>query len=389
MAERTTKPRIVVPTPFFDPAYKAGGAAKSILNLVDALSDEFAFDVHCLDTDIDGERLDLPARRRSIGAGGVHYHRPADLGWTSMRGWLRSGDLLYLNGFFAPVFSLKVAAIRRADAKLRQRPLLIAPRGEVFDKTLKLKSVKKRLAIAGVKAAGLYRDAHWHASTDEERTAIAAVADRLGQRAPDVHVACDVASVQSPTPPSMPRDAVPRLVFFSRLSPKKNLDFALRALARIAEPLTLDIIGPIEDQGYWASCQDLIAAVPQHRVVYRGTVTPAEVPATLTRYDLLLFPTQSENFGHVIQEALAAGVPVLVSDQTPWRGLAEAGAGWDLPLDETRFADAMRRFRALSAPDRAAMREAARRFSHRFDAADAVEDHRRMLRAVLTSGARP
>jgi glycosyltransferase involved in cell wall biosynthesis len=48
-----------------------------------------------------------------------------------------------------------------------------------------------------------------------------------------------------------------------------------------------------------------------------------------------LFPTHGENYGHVILEALLAGTPVLLSDQTPWRNLEEAGAGWDIPLGDT------------------------------------------------------
>ena len=48
---------------------------------------------------------------------------------------------------------------------------------------------------------------------------------------------------------------------------------------------------------------------------------------------MFFFPTLGENFGHVIHESLAAGTPVLISDQTPWVGLSEKGAGWELPLD--------------------------------------------------------
>jgi glycosyltransferase involved in cell wall biosynthesis len=45
-------------------------------------------------------------------------------------------------------------------------------------------------------------------------------------------------------------------------------------------------------------------------------------------------PTRGENFGHVFLEAWSAGVPVLVSDQTPWRGLESLQVGWDIPLDD-------------------------------------------------------
>jgi glycosyltransferase involved in cell wall biosynthesis len=48
----------------------------------------------------------------------------------------------------------------------------------------------------------------------------------------------------------------------------------------------------------------------------------------------LFLPSLGENFGHVIVEALSAGCPILISDRTPWRGLAERGVGWDLPLED-------------------------------------------------------
>ena len=51
-------------------------------------------------------------------------------------------------------------------------------------------------------------------------------------------------------------------------------------------------------------------------------------------YHLFFFPTLGENFGHVIIEALVAGCPILISDQTPWRNLETAGVGWDIPLDQ-------------------------------------------------------
>jgi glycosyltransferase involved in cell wall biosynthesis len=43
-------------------------------------------------------------------------------------------------------------------------------------------------------------------------------------------------------------------------------------------------------------------------------------------------PSANENFGHAIFEAFAHSVPVMISDQTPWRNLASKHAGWDIPL---------------------------------------------------------
>ncbi|MGC9337945.1 MAG: glycosyltransferase, partial [Candidatus Cloacimonadia bacterium] len=56
------------------------------------------------------------------------------------------------------------------------------------------------------------------------------------------------------------------------------------------------------------------------------------VPKAMAEHDLFFFPTHGENFGHVINEALSVGTPVLISNRTPWRDLEERQAGWDLSL---------------------------------------------------------
>jgi glycosyltransferase involved in cell wall biosynthesis len=85
------------------------------------------------------------------------------------------------------------------------------------------------------------------------------------------------------------------------------------------------------------------------------------VPATLAGYDLFLLPTRGENFGHAIFDALEVGLPVLLSDQTPWRDLERIGAGWSLPLaNPDRFAATIDDFATLDLSARLAMRRAAR-----------------------------
>ncbi len=43
-------------------------------------------------------------------------------------------------------------------------------------------------------------------------------------------------------------------------------------------------------------------------------------------------PSLTENFSYTVLESLQAGIPVLISDQTPWRDLEAQGIGWDLDL---------------------------------------------------------
>ena len=73
---------------------------------------------------------------------------------------------------------------------------------------------------------------------------------------------------------------------------------------------------------------------PNIQVVYKGPVENSEVVSVLATNDLFLLPTRGENFGHVIHEALRAGLVLLISDKTPWNNLCEKGIGWDLPLEK-------------------------------------------------------
>lgn len=129
----------------------------------------------------------------------------------------------------------------------------------------------------------------------------------------------------------------------------------------------------------------MAALPPNVQVSYRGPLRPHEVEPTLARYDAFLFPTLGENYGHVIREALSAGLPVLVSDRTPWRGLEAKGAGADLPLDDLdAFANRIRTWAAL--PDRSfrRMREAARALGDDPETArQALEANRRMFLDAL------
>ncbi len=74
----------------------------------------------------------------------------------------------------------------------------------------------------------------------------------------------------------------------------------------------------------------------------------------------MVLPTLNENFGHVIWESLAAGCPVLLSDQTPWRDLSSKGAGWDIPLNSPEiFVEQLQRVAQMTEEELNRYRQAA------------------------------
>ena len=129
-----------------------------------------------------------------------------------------------------------------------------------------------------------------------------------------------------------------KILFISRITRKKNLKFVIETLNKTRCDFSLDIYGPIEDTKYWKECERNINPAIIEKIKYRGVVSNTDIAEIYPNYDLLFFPTLGENFGHVIYESLALGVPVLCSDTTPWNRLDEFNAGWSISLNNnTRF----------------------------------------------------
>ncbi|RNJ48673.1 glycosyltransferase [Methylocystis hirsuta] len=239
-------------------------------------------------------------------------------------------DLVMMNGFFDREFTLPALAMRRFGLAPR-KPTILSARGEFGSGALGLKSLRKNMMLTLVRHTGLHRDVWLHATGPAEAADIA----RGYPHSKGVVVAPNVRAL-GPLPP---RPAHPgqgtglRLAFAGRISRVKNLDYAIRTLNDVRTPVTYDIFGPVQDADYWAECQKLIAALPAHvSVKLKGEAPNEEMTRILAGYDLFYLPTKGENFGHAILDALEAGTPVLISDQTPFRKLEAAQAGYDLPL---------------------------------------------------------
>lgn len=124
-----------------------------------------------------------------------------------------------------------------------------------------------------------------------------------------------------------------KFVFLSRIHPKKNLLNAIGFFDNVKGQAIFDIYGPIEDEEYWKECQGEIKRLPINiNANYCGLVSHDEVHEIFSKYDAFLFPTLSENYGHVIAESLSVGTTVIISDQTPWINLQIKNAGWDISL---------------------------------------------------------
>ncbi|GAA2559057.1 hypothetical protein GCM10010435_32780 [Winogradskya consettensis] len=323
--------RVLMTCGVFEPGFRGGGPVRSLAQMLDTMSDRIDAILVTSDRDhgtstaypgLSGRWVDRDRTR-------IFYLNPwAPWHWLRLWRELRDipFDLLYVNSFFSPWFTLVPILAMRLHL-LRSGRLLIAPRGELSPGALSLKATKKRTFLRAWRPVLGRSGVRWHASTSEEAAEIRSVYPWA-----DVEISLDqVALPLDPLDP-LPTMSDVRLAYIGRISAKKNLDLTLAALHHVSAPVTFDIYGPIEDRAYWARCRALIDGVGAHIVVrYRGELAPDRVRATFAGYDAFVFPTRGENFGHVIAESLSASCPVICTDRTPWNDVLNAGGGRVLP----------------------------------------------------------
>lgn len=334
----TDKPSVLVFAPVYEPGFKSGGPVRSITNMVERLGGDITFRIITADRDR-GAGGAYPGIEPGIwqrrGRASVIYLPPAKLNLACIARLIRSTPhtIAYLNSFFDPRFATLPLMARRLGPAPRT-PVVLAPRGEFSQSALALKPNRKRAFLIFSRTLQLHHHVIWQASTRHEADDIERTLPGIAR---DIRIAPDLAMQvdrgSEPWRSRRPGQAL-RIAYLSRIAPMKNLLFALQVLREVTVPTVFTIHGPCVDSAYWSACEAAIATLPAHvEVRHAGPVPPDQVSAVLGQNDLFFLPTRGENFGHVIIEALQAGTPALISDRTPWRGLAAAGAGADLPLE--------------------------------------------------------
>lgn len=353
---RGKKPIIMVFTGYYVPGYKAGGILRNVINTIDNLFEEFDFLVVSRDRDLGDDKpyeSVVPNMWSRVGNASVLYLSPEACSLSNVNKLIRGTphDILFLTSYFEAL-TIKVLFNRWLHGR-EFRPVVVAPFGEFAWASLGQKYFKKFLFIKASRLLGLYKSVTWRVSSQYEASDLINV---IGVAADSIHIAGDLPiknfcedTWSSDSKVSWDSEGL-KVIFLSRISREKNLDYALRVFGQVKSKVNFDIYGPAENASYWNECQELIAKLPINITVrYLGSVSPHQVLNIIGQYDMLFLPTGGEAYGNVIAESLGVGTPVLISTHTPWRNLQENNLGWDIDLkDESAFVSTIEKYASLS-----------------------------------------
>jgi glycosyltransferase involved in cell wall biosynthesis len=322
--------KILISTDFYKPGYRGGGPIQSIYNLSRLISENYIIRIITRNYDLTQKKspyhIETNKWIKQSENCSIKYLKNKAFKFCFFDILLKEKpDFVYVNSFFSSSSQIHILQAKLYNLLHKKKiNIIIAPRGE-FDagalnsnrNKTNLKTIKKKVFIYFYKILFGQKQI-FHATADLEK-------QNINNTFPEA--ACIVAH----NIPKLPEKYVEKekeedntnFLYLGRISRKKNLLFAIKSFQNlnIIGRIIFNIVGPIVDDKYWKECVNLFDTLPNNiRCEYKGEIDNGEIKKIYEKNHYLYFPTLGENYGHVIYEALVYGLPVLISDTTPWIG---------------------------------------------------------------------
>jgi len=316
--------KVLASIEWFSPAYRAGGIISSLKNQIEHLHGNLDFWVVTGNADLTSpapvsDEIDQWINRENHHV--LYSSQTPD--WNQISADVNP-DLIYINGLFNGPFNRRLLTW----CKGKNYPVRLASHGMLAPNALRIKPLRKRLWLKLEDIRNTFQNLEWHATSEIEKEQILAWFPQAF-----VHIAQNLPPFLS-TDPTGPHGDL-NFLSVGRVHRIKNYAFAALCLSKLAKKtgrhITYRIIGPIEDEAEQQKILDCGHALMTCELL--GERGPDDLPEQFQNTHALLAPSLTENYGQVIAEALAQGVPVLVSDQTPWVGFPPSPALHCLPLE--------------------------------------------------------
>jgi glycosyltransferase involved in cell wall biosynthesis len=230
-----------------------------------------------------------------------------------------------------------------AHAKHRKIPLVLSPRGMMSHWAWRHHHWRKRASELLIHPRALHAVDGWHATSEAEQSEIRALGFTQpvciapnGVDAPSETEQGDARTYwQNACPETATR---PTALFYGRFHQKKRIIELIDVWLEYASvDWLLLLVGIPED--YTAELLDEYVLKQSAAGRVKAFVGLGRPPPYAVA-NLFLLPSHNENFGLTVAEALAHGLPAIVTDTTPWHQLNTDGRGWCVPWDS--YGDALR-----------------------------------------------
>ncbi len=229
-------------------------------------------------------------------------------------------------------------------------PLVVSPRGMLTPWAMQYRSLRKKIAWLLYQKRWIKRANMIHCTGEEEARQVSA----LGIMQPKV-----ITPNGTVIPDKINRrstDQEKTILFLSRIHPKKGLLNLVDALAGIDLKGWKVILVGYDEGNYRAVVEQAVEKEDlSSKVIFQGPVEDSEKWQVYRNADLFVLPSHSENFGIVVAEALAAGLPVITTTGTPWQDLERCGCGWWVEPEVSEIRKALNEALALTDEERWAM----------------------------------
>ena len=230
-----------------------------------------------------------------------------------------SADIYHTNGLWR--YCNHVTAV---VARQKGKPFVITPHGMLYPQALERSKWQKKLFSRLLFDRDLREAACIHVTCEEEME----VVRRLGYTNP---VAVIGNPVRMPKRTETVKTERVRFGYLGRLHPRKQVELLIEALSLLSADeqarCELDIMG-IGERNYEQYLRGLAIQAKLGNVRFAGFVEGEEKERELAALSALFVPSDFENFGMIITEALSCGTPVWASTGTPWRTLQDQQCGW-------------------------------------------------------------
>lgn len=250
-------------------------------------------------------------------------------------------DIYHVQGLWQYMGHVVASYARRMN-----RPYVMTLRGMLYPQALKKSSFVKKGSLWLYQREDLEKAACIQATCVEEMEYFRA----MGFRNP-VAVIPNPIETEGIIEKPVERQTVHRFGYLGRLHVRKRVErliYAFVQISKIDKDAELVIIGG-GDEEYEKFLKSEATRLGLSNVRFMGFLTGDEKDRAIRGLSYLVVPSDFENFGNIVTEALVRGVPVIASKGTPWEVLEKSGCGWWVDNAQEQITDAM--MTALSLPE--------------------------------------